>query len=117
MNKNEIRRGDVWFARIPDSTGYEIKEDRPVIVLQNNKACRYSPLFTVIPTSEKIKKPNLPCHLPINPPYVLAPSQILVEQIMTIDKSRFINKIGRINRDMQKDINQAVIMQLGLDLS
>ena len=59
MNKNYIRRGDIFFANLSGGEGSEQGGIRPVIVLQNNSGNRHSPTVIVAVISGKELKRNL----------------------------------------------------------
>lgn len=115
MIPNIIRRGDVWLADLRiGAIGSEQGEIRPVLVVQNNIGNKFSPTVTVVPLTTKRKKNNLPTHVLINDLFLTSPSIALVEQIRTIDKSRFMKYLGTLDANIMNKINKAIAIQMGL---
>lgn len=115
MIPNIIRRGDVWLADLRiGAIGSEQGEIRPVLVVQNNIGNKFSPTVTVVPLTTKRKKNNLPTHVLINDLFLTSPSIALVEQIRTIDKSRFMKYLGTLEANIMNKINKAIAIQMGL---
>ena len=109
-----IRRGDIWMADLRIGTiGSEQGEIRPVLVVQNNIGNKHSPTVTIIPLTSK-RKNNLPTHVVINESFLPTLSTALVEQIRTIDKSRLIKYMGKLNENIMSKINNAIAIQMGL---
>jgi len=109
-----VRRGDIWMADLRiGAVGSEQGKIRPVLVVQNNIGNKHSPTVTVVPLTSRTKN-NLPTHVILNEPCLPSRSIALVEQIRTIDKSRLIRHIGRINESIMNQINEAIAIQVGL---
>lgn len=109
----EIKRGDIYYARLDSTVGSEQQGNRPVLILQNDTGNHYSPTTIVAMLTSKKKKLYLPCHVPIKvngKDYGIA----ALEQIKTIDKRRLATYVGKlIPKDMDL-INRALIISLGL---
>ena len=57
---------EIWFAELGDHYGTSVQSgNRPVLVISNDMANRNSPIITVIPMSSKLKKLELPVHIPV----------------------------------------------------
>ena len=82
-----INRGDIYYADLSPVVGSEQGGIRPVLVLQNNKGNRFS-----------LEKKSV----------------ILLEQIRTIDKVRFQEKLGSLNDYFMKKVNDAIKTSLDL---
>lgn len=59
-----IRRGDVFFAILPNAVGAEQAKERPVLIVSNNAANEAGPIVTVIPMTSQVKK-RLPTHVDV----------------------------------------------------
>ncbi len=113
----EIMRGDIYLADLGNGIGSEQHGVRPVLVIQNNKGNHFSPTITVLPITTKIhKSKGLPTHVLIrNIGGLEQASAIMAEQIVTIDRNRFFTYLGSISeKDMYRDVNEAIRIQLGL---
>ena len=115
MIKEKIYRGDMFLANLNPIKGSEQGGRRPVIVLQNDKGNKYSPTVIVAAiTSRTRKKANMPTHVSLDNPVLKKKSQVLLEQIRTVDKTRLISKIGRATTDEMKAIDQCLEVSLSL---
>lgn len=113
----ECRKGDIYIADIPITNSGHIQCGvRPVLVVSNNKANRYSPVITVIPLTSKTKKNPLPTHVLLKKYCGLRQESIaLVEQITSINKSCLRNKIGSIKQTIAEAlVNNAIRTQLDM---
>lgn len=89
-----INRGDIYYVDFGTNVGSEQGGIRPAIILQNNRGNYYAPTVMVAPITTA-KKHKLPTHVPVYPKDGMKVTSIaLYEQIMTVDKSRLLSKIG-----------------------
>jgi len=110
-----ITRGDIFYAYLNPVVGSEQGGRRPVLVIQNDVGNKFSPTIVIVPISGKIKKNTLPTHVKIPLHTGLkVESLALVEQIRTIDRSRFGEYIGRINAKVQTRIDYALAVCVGI---
>lgn len=117
MTKKDIRKGDIYFANLDPVVGSEQGGERPVVVLQNNYANKYSPTVIIAPLTKVLKKRNLKEHIFVETKNILKyDSQILLEQIRTLDKKRFINYLGKINDNQLQIIENALIKIFEIDI-
>lgn len=114
--KANICRGDIFFANLDPVTGSEQGGLRPVLIIQNNIGNRFSPTVIAASITTSNSKANIPTHvfLPRNTAGLPADSTILAEQIKTLDKSRLIRYIGRLNMDMMEQVNRALLISFDL---
>lgn len=103
LRAKEYHRGDVFMADLGEGFGSEQGGKRPVVILQNNTGCYFSPAVTIVPFTATIKKPGLVTHYIMRRTSFLKNySMALAEQIRTIDKHRLISYMGRIWKELQK---------------
>ena len=114
--KRQIRRGDIYYADLEPARGSEQGGERPVLVLQNNNGNRYSPTVIVAAITSRIRKPLLPTHVFIGGAVdgLHNNSLVLLEQIRTIDRSRFHDYIGELDAQRMKTVVMALNVSLGL---
>lgn len=112
-----IKRGEIYYADLSPVVGSEQGGIRPVVVLQNDIGNRYSPTVIAAAITSKINKAKLPTHIEIPKEAfgLQKDSVILLEQIRTLDKRRLREKIGKLDRESLKKINEAVYISLGLN--
>lgn len=108
--------GDIFYADLPDLLGTQVQKGvRPVIVVSNNMNNYYSPVVNVVPLTSRMTKSNLPTHVAIDGHGLSKPSIILAEQIISLDKTNLLKKIGAISDDcLQKKIRKALMVQLNM---
>lgn len=107
-NGAQFKKYDVLYANFDGNEGSEQGGERPAIVIQNNVGNKYSPTLIVLKMTSEYKKEDLPTHLLVkanNENGLRLDSMLLAEQIMTIDKSRIIDKVGSItDRETQREV-------------
>ena len=64
--RQEISRGDIYYADLRPVIGSEQGGIRPVLILQNNVGNRHSPTVIAAPITSKMGKPRLPTHVCLN---------------------------------------------------
>ena len=111
-----IRRGDIFYADLSPVVGSEQGGIRPVIVLQNDIGNKYSPTVIMAAITSQINKAKLPTHIEISGDKNGLPkdSVILLEQIRTIDKRRFIEKVYKLDDKIMNKVNAGLEISLGL---
>ncbi len=108
------RRMEVWYADIPRHDESSIQGGcRPVVIVSNDICNSVSTVLTVAPMTRRMKKLSLPTHVVIEAPDGKK-SVVLAEQIMPIDKSQLVNKMGNVNEEDVKKIEIAMKEQLGM---
>ena len=119
------QRGDIWFANLGSHPQSSVQSGcRPVIVVSNDIGNAHSETVNVVPMTRHLKKPELPCHMELNPDCItdarqlLDTSMVLAEQITTIGKNHLFNYVGKIaDTAVMHQINAAVAAQLGIERS
>ncbi len=111
-----IRRGDIYYADLSPVVGSEQGGLRPVLVVQNDVGNKYSPTVIVSAITSKLTKSKLPTHIDVYGEKVglAKDSVILLEQIRTIDKKRLKEKMGHLDSDVMRMVNNAITISFGL---
>lgn len=109
-------RGELYYADLGKGIGSEQEGYRPVVIIQNNMGNKYSPTVIVAPvTTNHDTKAKLPTHCYVGAECGLDTSSvILLEQLRTIDKKRFVHYVGRLNRTNLRQLNQALAISIDL---
>jgi len=112
----DVKRGDIWLTNLDPATGSEQKGTRPTLVIQNDTGNKYSPTTIVAVLTSQIQKAKLPTHVvvPSKQTSLSKDSVILLEQIRTIDKQRFIKKLTNLNIQQMRNVDKALKVSLGL---
>jgi mRNA interferase MazF len=116
VDESKIIRGDLFYADLSPVVGSEQGGMRPVLVIQNNIGNHYSPTVIIAAVTSKISKGKMPTHVAIRAEEagIERNSVILTEQIRTIDKQRLHDKIGHLDGQRMKQVDEAVKVSLGL---
>ncbi len=114
MDKQEIKRGDIFYANLSPALGSEESGMRPVLVIQCDRGNWHSPTVIVAPITSR-QNDRQPFHVAIQRYGTLnKPSLILLEQVRTLDKQRLEDYIGRIPKQKMLQVNQALMISMGL---
>ena len=112
MAERLIRRGDIYWVDLPDSNGREIKDIHPALVVSNDRQNNASPLIVIMPiTSLKAGDKVFSFQVPIT---LEKKSVILVDQIRTIDRDKFKDKISKIDNGLMEEVENKVHFVLAL---
>ena len=108
--KEDIRRGDIYYADLRPVVGSEQGGIRPVVILQNNVGNRHSPTVIAAAITSRKGKHKLPTHVNLDAPVpgLYRDSIILLEQLRTIDKSRLRDKLGSLGEDQMCKLDHAL---------
>ena len=111
-----IKRGDIFYADLSPVIGSEQGGVRPILIVQNDVGNKYSPTVIAAAITSQINKAKLPTHIEIDSKeYGLTKdSVILLEQIRTIDKRRLREKLGHMDSERMKSVNEAIFVSFGL---
>ncbi len=111
-----VKRGDIFYADLSPVVGSEQGGFRPVIIVQNNIGNRFSPTVIVAAITAQIQKAKLPTHVEITAAEsgLEKDSVVLLEQIRTIDKQRLTQKITHLDEERMLQIDDALMISLGL---
>src|SRR5688572_18708297 len=110
------KRGEVFLVNFDPTIGSEIKKTRPALIIQNDISNKYSPVTIVAAITSKYDENLYPTEILIKPPEggLTFVSVILLNQLRTIDLQRLIRKLGIIKQQTQKEVDQALMISLGL---
>ena len=107
----EINQGDIFWFDAGEPRGSSPAYSRPVVVLQNNVFNR-SPLGTVLACTltTNLRRAKAPGNVLLNEDEAELPKQsvIVVSQILTVDKSELIDKIGTLSKKRIDEILEGI---------
>ena len=112
-----IRRGDIYYADLRPVVGSEQGGVRPVLIIQNDVGNKHSPTVICAAITSRMNKAKLPTHVELNTRRcdMVRDSVILLEQLRTIDKQRLRERICHIDRELQQEVDRALMISLELD--
>ncbi|MBK9305747.1 MAG: type II toxin-antitoxin system PemK/MazF family toxin [Nitrospira sp.] len=90
-------RFDVFLVRLDPTEGREIRKTRPCLVISPDEMNQHIDTIIVAPMTTKGK--SYPTRVPIR--FKGKSWQIVLDQIRTIDKSRLVKRMGKIDDSTQ----------------
>lgn len=112
MNKDCVRRGDIWMANLISGKGDVLQGAHPVIIVSNNRNNRRSGVVTVVPMTSSVKPP-MSFHVEISGYGLRKKSIALAEQLTTIPKDDLQFLLGSLAKsEKMLELEQAMKQQL-----
>ena len=109
----KIYRGDIFFVKgYSKKTGSEQMQNRPAVVVSNDKANEHSPVVEVVFLTTVKKTKYLPTHVDV---LCQIPSVALCEQVHSISKERLGVYVRSCTDKEMKSIDKALMVSLGLN--
>jgi mRNA interferase MazF len=111
----QIRRGDIFSVDFEPVRGSEQGKVRPALVIQNDIGNQFSPTIIVAPISSG-EEAKFRVNVEVKAPEgnLTNNSLILLNQIRTVDKSRIGRYWGRLSPETMAQVDQALMISLGL---
>ena len=111
-----IRRGKIYFAVLDPVVGKEISKTRPVVIVSNDKNNEFSGTVTILPLTSKNLQKIYPFEVFLSKGTGNLPknSKVKVDQIRTLDKSRIVTLIGKLDKEEMDKIEMAMKIHLSL---
>ena len=115
-SRNIVRRGEIYYADLSPVVGSEQGGMRPVLIVQNDVGNRYSPTVIAAAITSQQNKAKLPTHIEISARSVglTKNSVVLLEQIRTLDKRRLKERMGALDTQMMRQVDDAIAVSFGL---
>jgi len=111
-----ICQGDVFWAKLPPSTGSEPTYKRPVVIVQRDSINRSKfRSIVVVPLTKQTKHSVLPGNILLKKGEANLSKASLARgtHVMVVDKSRLVEKIGSLSPKRINEIINNVIWVLG----
>lgn len=109
------RRGEIWLVNFNPVRGSEQKGIRPALIIQNDIGNEVSPITIVGAISTSIKIYPINVEIKSSESGLNKDSVVKLNQIRTIDKSRLIKKLGKLDPFRMEVVKSALILSLGLE--
>lgn len=120
---HNLRRGQLWLADLGVIHGYDdhIKRGvRPVVIVSNNKANKYSPVIHVVPITTKVRRRlYLPTHVFLNGFHTRglhSHSVAACEQVQAVNITELIERIGTLNNTQMLKVSLALAVQFAIGM-
>lgn len=112
-----IKRGDIFLANLEPVIGSEQGGIRPVLIIQNNISNKYSPVMIIASLTSKKFVKEFPTNVFISreESQLDKDSNVLLNQIRSIDKLRLIKKVGSLGGYIMNQVDMAIKISLALN--
>lgn len=95
-----VKRFDVYLINLDPAIGSEIQKARPCLVISPDEMNRH--IRTVIVAPMTTKGRSYPTRVACE--FQGKKGQIVLDQIRTVDKSRLVKRLGRIDKKVQEEM-------------
>ena len=95
-----IKRFDVYLINLDPTIGSEIKKTRPCLVISPDEMNRF--IKTVIVAPMTSKGATYPTRVACR--FQGKQGQVVLDQIRTVDKTRLIRRLGKIDKQTQTEV-------------
>ena len=111
-----MKKYEVWVADLNPRQGTEPGKTRPVVIVQTNFLNGIHPSTLVCPFTTKLHPDAsiLRVHLKAGNAGLTQDSEIMVDQIRSIDNRRFLQKTGQLNTLHRRQLNENLKIVLDL---
>lgn len=107
--KNQLKKGDVFYAELPDTKSRVIHGRRPVVIVSDHNRSTIS----VIPMTTTKQKRQSATHVHVGKEHGLRPSTVLAEQIQCVDRAQLCRFVTHLPEPVMGQIQAAVFSGLG----
>lgn len=110
------KRGEIYLTALDPALGHEIKKTRPALVIQNDVTNRYGMTTIIAAITTKVSIPPYPNEVVVHPDAagLEVTSTVRLDQIRTVDRQRLIRRLGKVEADIMRKVDQAISISLGL---
>ena len=97
-------RFDVFLVNLDPTVGSEIKKTRPCLIISPNEMNRWIKTVIIAPMTTKGRQypTRITCQ------FQEKEGQVVLDQIRTVDKSRLVKKLGKLNERAQENVLSAL---------
>lgn len=112
-----IRRGEIWWASLPDPRGSEPGYRRPVLVVQSdvfNRSRIRTVLVAAITSNLRLAEAPGNVHLTHRQSGLSQESVVNVSQVLTLDRQFLIERVGRLSSKLFTKVEAGLRLVLSL---
>lgn len=109
------RRGEIWLVNFNPGRGSEQAGIRPALVIQNNIGNEYSSTTIIAAITTTIKPYPVTVLLSKGSAGLRKDSMINLAQLLAVDKTRLLKKLGELNSEQINQTNRALKISLDLE--
>ena len=114
MKGQALSRGEIWLVNFNPGRGSEQTGIRPALVIQNDVGNRYAATTIVAAITATLKKYPVTVLLDPHEGGLDRPSMVNLTQILTLEKSRLVRKLGAIPQARLREVDAALLISLGI---
>jgi mRNA interferase MazF len=92
-----MKRFELWLANMNSNNGNSVQKIRPVVIIQTDLLNGIHESTVVCPLTTKIVNGVQLLRVQVDSNQVDYKSDILVDQIITLDNRKFIKRLGKLN--------------------
>ena len=110
------QRGEIYLTALDPALGHEIKKTRPALVIQNDVTNRFGLTTIVAAITSKVSTPPYPNEVVVQPggSGLGVVSTIRLDQIRTVDRQRLVKRLGKVDAEVLRRVDEAIKISLGL---
>ncbi|MGL5080378.1 MAG: type II toxin-antitoxin system PemK/MazF family toxin [Microcoleaceae cyanobacterium] len=104
-------RGEIWWANLPDPIGSEPGYRRPVLVVQDDtftQSCISTVIVVIITSNIQLAEAPGNVLLPQRVTGLSKDSVANVSQILTVDKTFLVERIGSLSEHLQEEVDEGL---------
>jgi len=95
-----ISRFDVYLVNLDPVIGHEIRKTRPCVIISPDEMNQHIGTLIVAPMTTKGR--DYPTRIPLT--FKRKKGQIVLDQIRTIDKTRLVKRLGKLDRKVSAQL-------------
>ncbi|MEI8053878.1 MAG: type II toxin-antitoxin system PemK/MazF family toxin [Bacteroidota bacterium] len=99
-----MQRSEIWLINLEPTLGSEMSKLRPCVIVSPDEANKYLHTVIAAPLTSTIR--NYPSRLPCV--FKRKKGQIAVDQLRSLDKSRFIKKAGKLDDTTTQELLELI---------
>lgn len=115
MSAPICHRGEVWLVNFNPGRGSEQKGIRPALIIQNDIGNQYAATTIVTAITTTLKKYPVTVFLDRHEGGLKEPSMVNLAQVLTLDKTRLMKRLGSVTAEKLREINVAIRVSLGME--
>jgi mRNA interferase MazF len=110
----KIKQFEIWLANLNPSRGTEPGKVRTVVIVQTNLLNESHPSVIICPITTNVIPESELLRVHLLDVQLDSASDILVDQIRSIDKKRLISKLGNLTQDQSDRLGENIKIVLDL---
>jgi mRNA interferase MazF len=110
----EIKQFDIWLANLNPARGTEPGKTRPVVVVQTDLLNEMHPSTIICPITSKVNNEILLLRVHLKKNQLEKPSDILVDQMRSIDNKRLVKRLGKLTKEQVQTLKENIRIVLDI---